>query len=559
MAENVNNKYYLKLEVITPLSVGAGNEEEWVRCADYVNYAGNVYILDLHKMAELGINLDQLSTLFVNQDHDGIIRLLGNRLQEVSQRVFPSPCATDNNIKAFERSQMHDLPVVAGSSLKGALRSVLFNYLRDAETSNEEVFGKMKDGSDYMRFVKVGDFEMPETRLFNSKIFNLHLVDGEWCGGWKHALQNGTSNYYNSTGFNTLYECIAPGVSGVGSVMLSLEQFLSVKQKGTFMSHSDKKQNILEGGLRSLFRVVNDFTRSYLLKERAFFEEYSAERSEQVVDCIDSLLDSIPTDNSSCLLKMSAGVGFHSITGDWQYDDYAETGVHESGRNMGKQKYKSRKIVETSDGLKLMGFVRLSEITVDAYRTARSLIEKTFSDDMKVILDKKQEAEIRRTREMQERQAKEENYNQLIEEAHAAVAQGNYKLAVSKAKEALALFPEQQMPQTIITQNEQNAKQQEAREAEETLKQVLNDQPPLEKDIASVVDFKMMKGRVNKRKEELRSPEGKALVEQWLEKYFGNLPQREKRNYQKPKRWIETFGDCYDEETITQWIALFLL
>lgn len=41
---------------------------------------------------------------------------------------------------------------------------------------------------------------------------------------------------------------------------------------------------------------------------------------------------------------MSAGSGFHSITGDWQFSDYTNTEIWKDGRNAGKMKYKSRKI-----------------------------------------------------------------------------------------------------------------------------------------------------------------------------------------------------------------------
>lgn len=555
MAENVNNKYYIKLEAVTPLSVGAGNEEEWVKCADYVIHGGKVYLLDLSKIAEHNISLDQLSFLLVNQDHDGIVRLLGNKLPEVSRRVFLAPCATDNNIKAFERSQMHDMPVVAGSSLKGALRSVLFKYLRDNESTNDEVFGKMKDGSDFMRFIKVGDFEMEDTSLFNSKIFNLHLVDGEWCGGWKHALQNGTDDRFRSTGFNTLYECIAPGVGGVGSVMMSLEQFSKVIQKGTPMSHSTKKQHLLEGGLRSLFAIVNNYTRDYLAKERAFFVKYHADRTDQIIHCIDELLASIPVDNSSCLIKMSAGVGFHAITGDWQYEDYSATGVHEFGRNMGKQKYKSRKIVETAVGLKLMGFVRLAEIPEEDYKEDLKSIEDSFNAVMRSKVEQRAAKEAERLAAEQEKKDKMDNYLRLVTEAEEAESHGDYRLSKSKAEEASSLFPEKQDPKDIIARVTLLAIQQEASDKQRDAANLANG--PFDEDIAKVKDFVQMKGRCKNRKPEFCTPEGKSIVEQWLEKYFCTLSPREKRNFQKPKKWMETFGDCYDEATLLQWIEKY--
>lgn len=458
--KEVNNKYYIKLTAVTPLSVGAGNEEEWVKCADYVIHDGKVYVLDLHRVAEEGIDLAKLSDLFLRSAHDGIVNILAGKLETVSAFVFDLPCQTENNIKAFERSLLHNLPVVAGSSLKGALRSILFKYLRDDEKKNEEVFGTMKDGTDFMRFIKVGDIEMPATQLYNTKIFNLHSVDGHWQGGWKHALANGTNDFYRSTGFNTLYECIEPGINGIGTLMLSSTDLQSVIQKVGAAAHGNKKMNILRDGISTLFAIINDFTREYLQKERAFFEKYPADRVEEILDCIEHLLAMIPSDNSSCLMKMSAGVGFHAITGDWQYEDYSKTGFHDNGKHAGKQKYKSRKIAETPDGLSLMGFVKLSAVSEDVYSAYVKGIEDSFNAQMQSVFDKKAEAEAAAKAAEAARLEKEANYAGCITAALEAETAGDFALALSKAKEAIALFPNRDEASAIITRCESKAAEQ---------------------------------------------------------------------------------------------------
>ncbi|MDO4210782.1 MAG: RAMP superfamily CRISPR-associated protein [Bacteroidales bacterium] len=458
--KEVNNKYYIKLTAVTPLSVGAGNEEEWVKCADYVIHDGKVYVLDLHRVAEEGVDLAKLSNLFLGSDHDGIVNILAGKLETVSAFVFDLPSQTENNIKAFERSQFHNLPVVAGSSLKGALRSILFKYLRDYETKNEEVFGTMKDGTDFMRFIKVGDVEMPATKLYNTKIYNLHSVDGHWQGGWKHALVNGTNDFYRSTGFNTLYECIEPSVNGFGTLMLSSTDLESVIQKVGASAHGNKKMNILHDGVSAFFAIVNDFTRKYLQKERAFFEKYPADRTDDILDCIDHLLAMIPSDNSSCLMKMSAGVGFHAITGDWQYEDYSKTGVHENGRHAGKQKYKSRKIAETPEGLALMGFVKLSAVSEDDYCAYVKNIEDNFNAQMQGLLEKKAEAEADAKAAEAARLEKEANYAGCIAAALEAETAGDFALALSKAQEAIELFTNRDEASAIITRCESKAAEQ---------------------------------------------------------------------------------------------------
>ena len=432
-----------------------------MKCADYVIHNGKVYVLDLHRVAEEGIDLAKLSDLFLRSDHDGIVNILAGKLETVSAFVFELPCQTENNIKAFERSQLHNLPVVAGSSLKGALRSILFNYLRDYETKNDEVFGTMKDGTDFMRFIKVGDIEMSSTKLYNTKIFNLHSVDGHWQGGWKHALANGTNDFYRSTGFNALYECIEPSVNGIGTLMLSSTDLQSVIQKVRAAAHGTKKMNILRDGASALFAIINDFTRDYLEKERAFFEKYPAGRTEEILDCIEYLLAMIPSDNSSCLMKMSAGVGFHAITGDWQYDDYSKTGFYDKGRHTGKKKYKSRKIAETPEGLSLMGFVQLSVVNENDYIEYMNDIEERFKSQMQIVIDKKAQTEAETKAKEQARIEKENKYKALVVSALEAEAAGDYSLALSEAKLAESLFANREEIGLIISRNESKAAEQQ--------------------------------------------------------------------------------------------------
>lgn len=462
----VNNKYYIQLTAVTPLCVGAGNDAEWVKCADYVIKDRKVYVLDLHRVAESGIDMAQLCILFVNQDHDGIVKLIGNKIEEVSASVFDLPCDTENNIKSFERSQLHNLPLVAGSSLKGAIRSVLFQYLRQDETTNDSVFGTMKEGTDFMRFIKVGDIEMPRTELYNSKIFNLHTEDCSWHGGWKHALTNGTEDYYKSTGFNTLYECVSPNNSGVGAVMLSPLLFKKILERSNTISFADQKQRVLNGDIKTLFSIINQYTKQYLQKEREFYIQYPADLSDQIVENIGRLMASIPADNSSCLLKMSAGVGFHAITGDWMHDSYTE-GVFDRKRNKDNDTLpKSRKIVETKEGLSLMGFVRLSEVSQSAYEDYIDQINTDYNARMQEILNqkeaKKAEAEAHRIA-LAER---ESQYKTLIEEALAAEQSEDYLLALDKANEASKLFPNKKDHQDLISRSETKAAEQKLRQTQ---------------------------------------------------------------------------------------------
>lgn len=485
-----DKRYPIELEVITPLSVGAGNDNEWVKGLDFVQKEGKVYVIDMQKVAAAGVDVGALTALFLKSDDSGISQLLGNKISELSRYAFDLPAKTDNNIKAFLRTQFYDKPLVAGSSIKGSIRSALFNYLRTDEQKNEEVFGTMKDGTDFMRFIRIGDVEMPSTVLVNTKLFNLRKGGEEWLGGWKQ-LMNKTTGAYNPVGFNTLYECVAPGEKGFGNISLAVNAFDLLEKFGNVRSpYASKKRTLLNEPINCLFQVINDVTKAYLQKEQAFFQKYDAERSDEVLSCIESLLSMIPSDGSSCLMKMSAGVGFHSITGDWQYDDYDKTKMWTDGRHAGKKKYKSRKIAEYNHRLQLMGFVRLHALSQDEATKREQALQQLHEDQQTKILNAAKQREIdmqqKAAAEQARRQAielekqKTEEYNRLILQAKQDMNSKLWDEAIAILEKAAVLYPEK----TEVTQLKtecQNAKSiaeyrlQEQRNAEQKFSQPLSE------------------------------------------------------------------------------------
>lgn len=485
-----DKKYPIELEVITPLSVGAGNDNEWVKGLDFVQKDGKVYVIDMQKVAAAGVDVEALTALFLKSDDSGICQLLGSKISELSRYVFDLPAKTDNNIKAFLRTQFYDKPLVAGSSIKGSIRSALFHYLRTDEQKNEEVFGTMKDGTDFMRFIRIGDVEMPSTVLVNTKLFNLRKEGEEWLGGWK-LFMNKTTGSYNPVGFNTLYECVAPGNKGLGNITLAANAFSILEKYGkNKMPYSDKKRNLINDPINHLFQVVNGVTKDYLLKEKAFFQKYDAERSDEMLRCIDSLLSMIPADGSSCLMKMSAGVGFHSITGDWQYDDYDKTKLWTDGRHAGKKKYKSRKIAEYNHRLQLMGFVRLHALSQDEATKREQTLQQRHKDQQTKILDAVKQREIdmlqKAAAEQARRQAvelekqKTEEYNWLILQAKQYINSELWDEALVNLVKAAVLYPEKDEV-TQLKAECQNAKSiaeyrlQEQKDAQQKFSQPLSE------------------------------------------------------------------------------------
>lgn len=374
--EYLNKKYNVTAQVLTPLSIGQGNEKDWVYGVDFLTKSDEygqpwLYHLNIAKMIEAGVDeIDRLSQLFANGRTKEIDSLIGNKLSRVSDFQLPLPIATaqglSNPIKTFLRNPLTNHPVLAGSSLKGAIRSVLFSYLRTNEQDNAAVFGKMQDGSDFMRFIRIGDFEFEKTCLVNTKIYNLHNPNGEqWQGGWKHAGKH-TDIHFNAEGFNTIYESLPPDATANGNIMFADTLF----EKITNQPLKEKKQKIMSSDTdiaSKLCDIINNHTLAYLDKEISFFDKY--EEGEYSTNIFNSLADIEEEcdriqeeEPNTCILKMSAGAGFHSITGDWQFKDYTE----ESGLHLGQGKYhgqlpKSRKIaVSGTKAFSPMGFIKLT-------------------------------------------------------------------------------------------------------------------------------------------------------------------------------------------------------
>ena len=251
-----------------------------------------------------------------------------------------------------------------------------------------------------------------------------------------------------------------------------------VSNTDKFISHKDKKKQLIGGKINGLFHIINQVTKTYLLKERAFFEKYSAERSDELIDNVNALLEFIPDDDSYCLLKMSAGVGFHSITVDWQFDDYSQTGYWMEGRNAGKKMYKSRKTAEYKGHLQLMGFVKLRALTdEEACRYDQSLdAEHAEIIDNIVTPARLREAEkLKRIEEehlrllaIEEERRKENVCQQLLEQAEQCYNDNLWDEAIAKAEAAAKICPESKDVVLLIEKCRKAKELEEYRKSEQT-------------------------------------------------------------------------------------------
>jgi len=377
----LNKKYKLEIRVLTPLHIGAGAEKDWMEGADFIQKDEKIYKLN-HKKLEKKIDVDTLSSFLIKKDSKGLSNKISGDIEKVSDQIFINPVSSTNDIKAFIKNGLSNKPIIPGSSVKGAIRSVLFKYFKKEFQKNEkQIFGSSTDGDEFMRFIKISDAQFEKTVLFNIKIFNLYKDGENWKGGWKH--KEGTNSKFKPIGFNTIYEIINPNEISQLTISLADKALDNLIRIGKF-DVSEKKKNIINNDIENnFFSIINFHTKEYINKEIAFFNKYANNETDKIVDSLNSILNEIPDNNSSCVLKMSAGSGFHSITGDWQHNDYSINGIKEIKNNQGRvtkrisqlngeDSAKSRKIATDGNKFELLGFVKISVLS-DEEITRREL------------------------------------------------------------------------------------------------------------------------------------------------------------------------------------------
>jgi hypothetical protein len=366
----INKKYHCEIEVISPVHVGVGKEKNLIKGIDFI-YNRNtheVLVIDQRKLIDF-MGIEKFSGMLIAMDSNALktnveaAKAAG--IETVTDRYILDT-EPEDEIKVHMKNALTNKPVVPGSSIKGALRSVLFKHLKaPASRSNDEVFGSLRRHNDFMRFIKISDAQFENTELYSSKIYNLKNEGANWTAAWKNARQGNNSEVFKKAGFTSVYEVIPPLEKASFSIMLSDLPF-NVSLKGGLLKDDPagnlkQKSELINGDIKNLFDIVNRHTISYLANEVEFFEQYDqAEHSNLIIEYLEYLVSLIDADNNSCLLRMASGSGFHSVTGDWQCKDH----VYTIERPLNGKRYKSRRMAFAvyEDGLDFnpMGFVQIS-------------------------------------------------------------------------------------------------------------------------------------------------------------------------------------------------------
>lgn len=369
-----SDTYSLSLTALTPLHIGGVKEKHLKEGIDFFNENNGVNIIRWEEL------LGRVTENEVEDICDALVSGNNEKLKNISRAFSKTPGTLKGNptdIKSFIRNGFN-MPYLPGSSLKGAISSIILNYLIPAGEKGRkpeypDKFIEPKHLGNFsksiMHFISVSDsgaFE--KLKYYNTRVFGLsdYNNDRRWRGGWKHS-KNGRYDKFNIEGFITCYECLDSNatINVIINIYNVLGRFIKNKGVENPLDKIGKEKDI---AMTALFDIINKYTREYIAKEINYLKKYYIDETKFILRTFQDILRKIPADNTSCVLRMAAGSGFYSITGDWQYAsrEYRINNPIVKGEppNVRRVYYKTRRFAYEQQGAQYnfypMGFVMLS-------------------------------------------------------------------------------------------------------------------------------------------------------------------------------------------------------
>jgi len=359
-----------KIQILTPVHIGVEKESQLVNGVDYIQKDGKSWLVNWNKIFENEDLAAELSRLLLQRNTSEIEKIL---LSSENQKYLkPAGVSFIGRVFPHIKNSLTKKPIIPGSSIKGAIRSVLLHYLlKESAKLNEyrqavangmsndgtmvkDIFGPIGE-KNIMRFIQMGDMEFEGTDFIFSKIYSLRKEYGQIKSGWKH-YRNGSNRFFKvrvngklKNKFVNTYEVISRGEKTILPIKIEKNKFLWVQRQlneknkfkdfqNDFFDHMDDDYNVL-------FSILNKYCLQYANRELEYYDKYKgAQYQNHLISTWKYIKKetekAIENKNKYAILRLAMGNGFHGITGDWMHDDHL---IDYVGRTSKRNKIKTAK------------------------------------------------------------------------------------------------------------------------------------------------------------------------------------------------------------------------
>jgi CRISPR type III-A-associated RAMP protein Csm5 len=376
ISDSINLGKEVAIEIITPVHVGGASEKIMRRGVDFFYRENRLMLFNFSDMLRVimakNVGIETVTNLLadnrVRELENYILSTLRVQSGDFTYKELKMTKDPGNEIRPLIRNGTGQ-PYIPGSSIKGALRSVIFNNLYGATNAQHSDIKDFDDSKilgnfdrSIMRFIRVGEpvFSNNDTVIDKIDLFNLYKNKNDRLSDWESDWKNG---------FNLWVEYLKPGTKSTFRLNIALPLIKSLVNgygKSDYLS-----QNISglmgEAPFEVLRGIVNRYTKKHIERELKFFNKFDqAHDTPELIENLENLI-AYTQSPDSCLFRMAYGSGFHGITGDWRFKDHTATVDSPDDKNwvysptQGRKApahYKSRKIIGKDP--KLMGFVKLT-------------------------------------------------------------------------------------------------------------------------------------------------------------------------------------------------------
>ena len=164
-----------------------------------------------------------------------------------------------------------------------------------------------------MKYIQVGDVLMNGRDMISIYPVKVYSADGypdRGKGFWKNKTRGGHVNNFDPENFISFYEAYNNGSNGDLKVNLGIDlsHYSSIQAKSAPNYDWFSKNDLIS--------LISNSTKQYLKKELEYFEHYPFDYQTEIKKMLEKL-EELNNEDGCCLLRLGAGVGFHSITGDY--------------------------------------------------------------------------------------------------------------------------------------------------------------------------------------------------------------------------------------------------
>lgn len=405
--QKLGEKIPCSIEVLTPVHVGSG-----VKLTEEIDFIKSQYSVHIVPQSEL--------IKYLEENPDELKRFIDGEYKLSALKRIPEgkkyniSIGRTSEINEFERNG-NGKPYIPGSSIKGAIRTILIKKRFDELSTNEKndllkrVTNKKKEwasepivkqllgdnsNNNLMRVLEVFDAVFDNLELVKVLILSLTNESGT-SYGWKQLW-----NRQNTTNSNQASQIIAETLP-IGSI-----SYFSISLN-SFLFNNQTAQSILQFNESSLKEInnlrveINNYSKQKLEKEKEFFEKLtSPKKLNSVIKEIDTLLDKIKNlSQDELILRISWGSGWKAMTGDFLDQNWLNT--FRRNYRLGKTDFpifpKTRKIVFEDNMPKyLTGWIKIKLNDVGTMISSNEKSSENQVDSMELLKQKFKVTESRK-------------------------------------------------------------------------------------------------------------------------------------------------------------------